>query len=58
MTPDDLRAVAALKDVVQARRRTGSHGGFIYLHAATERVDCSSVKRLAKEALLNRANEA
>jgi HEAT repeat protein len=60
VTTDDLRAVAALKDkdVVQVRRRTSSHGGFIYLRDAPERVDCSSVKRLAKEALMSRANEA
>lgn len=58
MTTDDLRAVAALKDVVQARRRTGSHRGFIYLRAATERVDCSSVKRLANEALMSRGSKA
>jgi len=60
VTTDDLRAVAALKDkdVVQVRRRTRSHGGFIYLRDAPERVDCSPVKRLAKEALLNRATDA
>lgn len=56
VTTDDLRAVATLTDVVQVRRRTSSHGGFIYLRDAAEQVDCSSVKRLAKEALLSRGN--
>jgi HEAT repeat protein len=60
VTTDDLRPVAALKDkdVVQVRRRTSAHGGGIYLRNATEQIDCSSIKRLAKDALNSRGKKA
>lgn len=54
---EELRAIAALGEVMQMRRAAKPYNDFLYLRESPEVVDCTRVKRLAQQELRRRGVE-